>query len=202
MKRCKITISNSLDEYIIRDVIREGARIDSFGVGERLITAKSEPVFGGVYKLSALESNGRIIPKIKISENVEKITNPGFKTLYRLFDKKTGKALADVMTVDGEVISDDQEYYEIFDQNAVWKRKKLRNYHAVNLRRQIFDHGKLVYENPSIDEIKKYCAEQVSTLWDEMLRFENPQTYYVDLSQKLYDMKQQMLSEHHARTED
>ncbi len=202
LTECKITISNSLDEYIIRDVIREGAQIDSFGVGERLITAKSEPVFGGVYKLSALESDGRIIPKIKISENVEKITNPGFKTLYRLFDKKTGKALADVMTVDGEVISDDQEYYEIFDQNAVWKRKKLRNYHAVNLRRQIFDHGKLVYENPSIDEIKKYCAEQVSTLWDEMLRFENPQTYYVDLSQKLYDMKQQMLSEHHARTED
>ena len=192
-----ITISNSLDEYIIRDVIREGACIDSFGVGERLITAKSEPVFGGVYKLSAVEKDGVIIPKIKISENVEKITNPGFKTLYRLFDKTTGEALADVITTDGEVI-EDWESYEIFDPNAIWKRKTLHNYHAVNIRRQIFDHGRLVYENPNVHEIKKFCAEQIKTLWPEMLRFDRPQTYYVDLSQKLFDLKQKMLLDHNA----
>lgn len=192
-----ITISNSLDEYIIRDVIREGACIDSFGVGERLITAKSEPVFGGVYKLSAVEKDGVIIPKIKISENVEKITNPGFKTLYRLFDKATGEALADVITTDGEVI-EDGDSYEIFDPNAIWKRKTLHNYHAVNIRKQIFAGGKLVYKNPDVHEIKKYCAEQVKTLWPEMLRFDRPQTYYVDLSQKLFDLKQKMLLDHNA----
>lgn len=201
LEDCGITVSNSLDEYIIRDVIMEGARIDSFGVGERLITAKSEPVFGGVYKLAAVEADGRIIPRIKISENVEKITNPGFKTLYRLYDRESGKALADVMTVDGEVIEDsegeDGRAYEIFDPNAVWKRKRLRNFHAVNLRRQLFRHGELVYDNPDIDTIKKYCAAQIETLWETMLRFENPQTYYVDLSQKLYDMKHQMLAEYH-----
>lgn len=195
LKDCKITISNSLDEYIIRDVILEGAQIDAFGVGERLITAKSEPVFGGVYKLSALEVNGTIIPKIKISENVEKITNPGFKTLYRLYDKTNHKALADVMTVDGETIPE-VDGYEIFDPNAVWKRKKLSNFEAKNLRVQLFDHGKCVYECPDIDTIKQYCKDQIDTLWDETLRFENPQTYYVDLSQKLYDMKRELIEEH------
>lgn len=195
LKDCKITISNSLDEYIIRDVILEGAQIDAFGVGERLITAKSEPVFGGVYKLSALEVNGTIIPKIKISENVEKITNPGFKTLYRLYDKTNHKALADVMTVDGETIPE-VDGYEIFDPNAVWKRKKLSNFEAKNLRVQLFDQGKCVYECPDIDTIKQYCKDQIDTLWDETLRFENPQTYYVDLSQKLYDMKRELIEEH------
>lgn len=198
LQDCSITISNSLDEYIISDVIREGAVIDSFGVGERLITAKSEPVFGGVYKLGALEKDGKIIPKIKISENVEKITNPGFKTLYRFFDKDSGKALADVITLDGEIITDADGEYEIFDQNATWKRKMLTNFHVINLRKQIYAAGKRVYENPSIQEIKEFCGKQVDTLWDEMLRFENPQTYYVDLSRKLYDLKQKMLAEHHA----
>lgn len=197
LEDCKITISNSLDEYIIRDVINEGAQVDSFGVGERLITAKSQPVFGGVYKLAAVEIDGEIIPKIKISENIEKITNPGFKTLYRLYDKETGKALADVMTLDGETIPE-EDGYEIFDPNAVWKRKTLNNFYAKNLRVQLFDAGKCVYESPSIDEIKDYCAAQIDTLWDEMLRFENPQTYYVDLSQNLYDLKQRLLSENHA----
>lgn len=197
LQDCKITISNSLDEFIIRDVINEGACVDSFGVGERLITAKSEPVFGGVYKLAAIEIDGKIIPKIKISENVEKITNPGFKTLYRFYDKTTGKALADVMTLDGETIPE-EDGYEIFDPNAVWKRKTLNNFTVKNLRVQLFDKGECVYESPSVDEIRKYCAEQIDTLWEEMLRFESPQTYYVDLSQKLYDLKQRLLKENHA----
>lgn len=193
LPECTITISNSLDEYIIRDVINEGAVIDSFGVGERLITARSEPVFGGVYKLAAVEVDGKIIPKIKISENVEKITNPGFKTLYRLFDNETGKVLADVMTLDGEEIVDDGNY-EIFDPTAVWKRKKLTNFTAKNIRVQLFDKGHCVYECPDIKTIKEYCKEQIDTLWTESLRFENPQTYYVDLSQNLYDLKMNLLS--------
>lgn len=198
LQDCAITVSNSLDEYIIRDVILEGAKIDSFGVGERLITAKSQPVFGGVYKLIALEKDGVIIPKIKISENIEKITNPGFKTLYRLYDKDNHKALADVMTLDGETIPE-EDGYEIFDPNAIWKKKKLNNFYAKNIRVQIFDKGECVYECPSIEEVKAYCQQQMDTLWDETLRFENPQTYYVDLSQKLWDMKSQLLEEMSVR---
>lgn len=195
LEECKIVVSNSLDEYIIRDVILEGACVDSFGVGERLITAKSEPVYGGVYKLAALETNGELIPKIKISENVEKITNPGFKGLFRLYDKTTGKARGDVITVAGETIPEQDEYV-IFDPNAVWKKTKVTNYTVRNLQVPIFKEGKCVYESPSIEEIKAYCKEQVDTLWDETLRFENPQTYYVDLSQKLWNMKNRLLEEH------
>lgn len=195
LQDCKIVVSNSLDEYIIRDVILEGACIDSFGVGERLITAKSEPVYGGVYKLAALETNGELIPKIKISENVEKITNPGFKGLFRLYDKTTGKARGDVITVAGETIPEQDEYV-IFDPNAVWKKTRVTNYTVRNLQVPIFKEGKCVYESPSIEEIKAYCKEQIDTLWDETLRFENPQTYYVDLSQKLWDMKNRLLEEH------
>ena len=198
LQDCTITISNSLDEYLIRDVIMEGAKIDSFGVGERMITAKSEPVFGGVYKLCALEKDGVIIPKIKISENVEKITNPGFKTLYRLYDKDSNKAIADVLTLDGETIPE-EDGYEIFDPNAVWKKKKLKNFYAKNLRVQLFKEGKCVYECPPIEEVKEYCKDQVETLWEETLRFENPQTYYVDLSQKLWDVKNELLEEHSDR---
>ena len=192
---CKIVVSNSLDEYIIRDVILEGACIDSFGVGERMITAKSEPVFGGVYKLAALETNGELIPKIKISENVEKITNPGFKGLFRLYDKTTGKARGDVITVAGETIPEQDEYV-IFDPNAVWKKTRVTNYTVRNLQVPIFKGGKCVYQSPSIEEIREYCKEQIDTLWDETLRFENPQTYYVDLSQKLWDMKNRLLEEY------
>ena len=194
---CTIVVSNSLDEYIIRDVILEGAQINSFGVGERLITAKSEPVFGGVYKLAALEKNGVLTPKIKISENVEKITNPGFKGLYRLYSKDTGKARGDVITLAEETIPV-QDSYEIFDPNAVWKKTRIRNYEVRNLHVPIFEQGKCVYESPDIETIKKYCQEQMETLWDETLRFENPQTYYVDLSQKLWDMKNRLLQEHAA----
>ncbi|MGI6257394.1 MAG: nicotinate phosphoribosyltransferase [Anaerovoracaceae bacterium] len=195
LPECKIVVSNSLDEYIIRDVIIQGACIDSFGVGERLITARSEPVFGGVYKLSALEKDGKMIPKMKISENVEKITNPGFKTLYRFFDKDTHRAIADLIILDEEG-PPEGESFEIFDPNAIWKRKTITNFYVKNLRVQLFDKGKRVYELPTIDEIRDYCSEQVGALWEEMLRFENPQTYYVDLSQKLWDMKTRMIEEY------
>lgn len=192
LKECKIVVSNSLDEYLIQDVLAEGACIDSFGVGERLITAKSQPVFGGVYKLVALEKDGKMIPKIKVSENVEKITNPGFKTLFRLYDKDINRAIADVITLDEETIPEGDEY-EIFDPQNVWKRKKVSNFIAKNLRVQLFDKGKLVYNPPSIDEIREYCASQVAALWDEMLRFENPQTYYVDLSHDLWELKKDLI---------
>ena len=192
---CQIVVSNSLDEYIIRDVIMEGACIDAFGVGERLITAKSQPVFGGVYKLVALETDGVVVPKIKISENVEKITNPGFKNLFRLYDKDTGKARGDVITLAQETVPE-QDEYEIFDPNAVWKRTTITNYVVRDLHVQLFDKGECVYESPSVDEIREYCQQQLETLWGETLRFENPQTYYVDLSQRLWDMKNNLLSGH------
>jgi len=190
---CNIVVSNSLDEYIIRDVISEGAMIDSFGVGERLITAKSEPVFGGVYKLSGLNMDGEMMPKIKLSENVEKITNPGFKKLYRFYSKETEKMLGDVITLFDEVI-DESKPYTIFDPNAIWKKKELTNYHAKNLRIQIFDKGKCIYESPDIEDIKAYCASEIETLWRETLRFENPQIYYVDLSAKLWEIKHDLIN--------
>jgi len=190
---CKIVVSNSLDEYIIRDVISEGAKIDSFGVGERLITAKSEPVFGGVYKLSGLDMDGKMMPKIKLSENVEKITNPGFKKLYRFYSKETKKMLGDVITLFDEVI-DESKSYTIFDPNAIWKKKELTNYYVRDLRTQIFDKGQCVYESPDIEDIKSYCESEIETLWSETLRFENPQTYYVDLSQDLWEIKHDLIN--------
>lgn len=192
---CKIIASNSLDEYIIRDMLLQGAQIDSFGVGERLITSKSDPVLGGVYKLVALEENGKIIPKIKLSENVSKITTPCFKQLYRLYSGENNKAIADVVTLHDEVI-DDTKDYEIFDPAYTWKRKTVTNFYAKPLLRKIFDHGKFVYDSLSTQEIKEYCNEQIETIWDEVKRFENPHRYYVDLSQKLWDIKNSMLSEH------
>ncbi len=193
MSTCKIVASNSLDEYIIRDLLLQGARIDVFGVGERLITSKSEPVFGGVYKLCAVEDeNGTIIPKIKISENIAKITNPHFKKVYRLFEKQTGKAIADLLCVHDEVI-DETKPLELFDPDATWKRKKIVDFTARELLVPIFENGKLVYRSPNIEEIKAYCSQQVHTLWDEVKRFENPHRYYVDLSQKLWDIKHKLL---------
>ena len=194
LEDCHIVISNSLDENIIRSVILEGACIDSFGVGEKLITAKSEPVFGGVYKLVAMEKGGKVIPKIKISENTEKITNPGFKKLYRLFDKDTHRLLGDIIALSHEE-PPSGEFVEIFDPNAVWKRKKITNYYAKDLREQIFDKGKCVYQSPPIDEIKAYCAEQQDRMWDEMKRFDHPQVYYVDLSHELWELKRRMIEE-------
>ena len=190
---CAISVSNSLDEYIIRDILRQGAKIDLFGVGERLITARSEPVFGGVYKLAAVEeADGTIVPKIKISENVVKITNPHYKKLYRFFAKDTGKAIADYMTVYDEVV-DDTKDMEIFDPDATWKTKRVYNFTARELQVPIFKGGELVYKMPALEEIRTYCAQQVDTLWDEVKRFDNPQTYYVDLSQKLWDVKYGLL---------
>ena len=190
---CKISVSNSLDEYIIRDLLRQGAQIDMFGVGERLITAKSEPVFGGVYKLAAIEEpDGTVVPKIKISENVEKITNPHHKKLYRFYAKDTGKAIADYLTVYDEVV-DDSKDMTIFDPDATWKTKRVYNFTARELQVPVFKDGKLVYKLPSLEEIRAYCLAQVDTLWDEVKRFDNPQTYFVDLSQKLWDIKYDLL---------
>ena len=190
---CKIVASNSLDEYIIRDMLIQGAKIDLFGVGERLITSKSNPVMGGVYKLVAIEKEDGIIePKIKISENVAKITTPCFKQVYRLYDKDTDKAIADVVTLHGESI-DDTVPYELFDPEHTWKRKLVKNYYARPLMEQIFKNGKCVYDAPSVKEIRKYCDKQLDTLWDELKRFENPHKYYVDLSQKLWEIKNNLL---------
>ena len=190
---CKISASNSLDEYIIQDILRQGAKVDLFGVGERMITSKSDPVFGGVYKLAAIEKeDGTIVPKIKISENVGKITNPHFKKVYRIFDKATGKAEADYITVWDEVIEEGQPL-ELFDPDATWKRRTYTDYTIKPLQEKIFDHGELVYQQPTLPEIQKYCREQIDTLWDEVKRFENPHNYYVDLSQKLWDIKQNLL---------
>ncbi len=191
---CKIVVSNSLDEYIIRDTLMQGACIDSFGVGERLITSRSEPVFGGVYKLVAIESGGEIVPRIKLSENVAKITTPGFKNLYRLFTDE-GKAIADVITLHEETI-DDTKPYTIFDPNYTWKKKKLSGFNAKPLLKKIYDNGKRVYDSPSIKEIREYCSSQVDTLWDEVKRFENPHEYYVDLSENLWNMKQELLNKY------
>ena len=197
-KDCAIVASNSLDEYIIRDILSQGACVDSFGVGERLITSRSEPVFGGVYKLSAVEEDGKIIPKIKVSENVEKITNPAFKQVWRLYDRDSGKALADVITLHDEEINDN-EPYEIFDPEYTWKRKTVTNFRARKLMVKIFDKGRCVYESPDLHTIRDYCREQVDTLWEEVKRFENPHRYYVDLSQKLWDIRAKLLHEYSMR---
>ena len=190
---CKISVSNSLDEYIIKDILAQGARIDLFGVGERMITAKSEPVFGGVYKVCAVEDEaGQIIPKIKVSENVGKITNPHYKKLWRFYGRDTGKAIADYLSVWDETV-DDSGDFEIFDPEAVWKRKTVYNFEAKELQVPIFRSGELVYKLPGLEEIRAYCEQQVNTLWDEVKRFDNPHSYYVDLSQKLWDIKQSML---------
>lgn len=188
---CKIVASNSLDEYIIRDLLYQGANIDSFGVGERLITSKSCPVFGGVYKLVAVEKDNEVLPKIKISENIGKITTPHFKKIYRLFEKATDKAIADYLTVYDEKIPEDE--IELFDPEAIWKRKVINDYYYEELLIPVFLDGKKVYETPSLNEIRDYCLNQVNRLWDEVKRFENPHNYYVDLSQKLWDVKHNLL---------
>ena len=190
---CQISASNSLDEYIIRDLLRQGAQVDLFGVGERMITASSQPVFGGVYKLAAVEdAQGNIIPKIKVSENVDKITNPHFKKVYRIFDRKTGKAEADYIAVWDEQV-DASAPLELFDPQATWKRKTYTDFTNRELQVPVFRKGQLVYRRPDLKEIQAYCREQVDTLWDEVKRFENPHNYYVDLSQKLWDIKQALL---------
>ena len=193
---CRIVVSNSLDEYIIRELIRQGAEVDAFGVGERLITAKSDPVFGGVYKLCATErEDGTILPKIKISENVGKITTPHFKKIYRLRGRETGKAEADLICVYDEVV-DDSKPIELFDPQHTWKRKTLENFTATELQVQVFRNGEQVYELPTLSEIRRHCAEEIEGMWDEVRRFTNPHNYYVDLSEKLWQIKHDMIAEH------
>ena len=193
LTECKIVASNSLDEYIIRDLLLQGAKIDSFGVGERLITSKSEPVFGGVYKLAAVEDKaGNIIPKIKISANPAKITTPHFKKVYRLFDNESGKAFADLITLHDETVEEGKPL-ELFDPDATWKRSVFTNFTAKELLVPVFRAGKRVYDSPPIAEMRAYCAGQIDLLWDEVKRFENPHNYYVDLSQKLWDIQQELL---------
>ena len=192
---CTISASNSLDENLITDLLLQGARIDCFGVGERLITARSEPVFGCVYKLAAVEdTDGTIRPKIKISENVAKITTPHYKKLYRFYGNDTGKAIADYLTVYDETV-DDSKPLTIFDPDATWKKKEVYNFTARELQVPVFQHGELVYDLPSLPEIRAYCLAQVDTLWDEVKRFDNPHKYYVDLSQKLWDVKHGLLEQ-------
>lgn len=192
---CTITVSNSLDERLITELLRQGAKIDSFGVGERLITSSSTPVFGGVYKLCAVEdADGKVIPKIKVSENVGKITNPGFKKVYRLFDRATGMAEADYICLRDETV-DDTKPLELCDPDVRWKRKTLEGFRAEELQKPIFINGELVYQEPTLKEIKTHCAYAVSTLWEEVKRFDNPHRYYVDLSPKLMELKDGMLAE-------
>lgn len=192
---CTITVSNSLDERLITELLHQGAKIDSFGVGERLITAKSSPVFGGVYKLCAVENaQGELIPKIKVSENVGKITNPGFKKVYRFFNRDTGMAEADYICLRHETV-DDAQPLEICDPQARWKRKLMENFRAVELQVPVFEKGKLVYELPTLEQIKRNCAYQVSTLWPEVKRFDYPHQYYVDLSEELMELKDRMLAD-------
>ena len=189
---CKIVASNALDEHLIRDLLMQGAQVDTFGVGERMITSKSAPVFGGVYKLVAIENDkGEIVPKIKLSENTTKITNPHFKKVYRLYDNETGKAIADEICLHDEVI-DTAKPHVIFDPDATWKQKTLTNFSVRELQVPIFKNGKRVYTSPSISEIRDYCAREVESLWDEVKRFENPHRYYVDLSKKLWDIKKEL----------
>jgi nicotinate phosphoribosyltransferase len=193
LHNCKIVASNALDEWLIRDLLMQGARIDTFGVGEKLITASSEPVFGGVYKLVAIEDEtGSVLPRIKISEHPDKITNPHFKKVYRIFRKATGKAIADQICVWDETI-DESQPLELFDPKATWKRNKVSGFYVQELQIPIFRQGKLVYQQPKLAEMRRYCAEQLDTLWDEVKRFENPHRYAVDLSWKLWYIKEDLL---------
>lgn len=193
-KDAKIVASNSLDEFKIISLLNQGAEIDSFGIGERLITSKSDPVFGGVYKLVGIYDDDKLVSKIKVSENVEKITTPGFKNVYRLYDKKTGKAEADYISLREEEM-DDSKPLVIFDPLFTWKMKKMDNYKARLMQEKIFENGKLIYEEPSLDEIAKYCKSELDSMWEEVKRFDTPHNYYVDLSQDLWNLKQNLILE-------
>lgn len=193
---CKIVASNSLDEHTITSLFNQGAKIDLFGVGERLVTSKAEPVFGGVYKLVAVENeNKQPEARIKLSENVEKVSNPGHKKVYRFFDKDTNKAICDVITLAHEVI-DINKPYTIFDPVHIWKKKKLKNFYVKELQVPIFKNGEVVYKSPCLADIRTYCLSQVSTLWEEVTRFENPHTFYVDLSKELWTLKDEMIKKY------
>ena len=178
----------------MRDLILQGAQVTNFGIGENIITSKSDPVFGGVYKLAAVKDGGRYLPKIKISETAEKTTIPHLKNLYRIYDNDTGKAMADYITMADETV-DVTDGITLFDPVETWKKRTFTNVRAERLNRPIYVNGKRVYENPPLRDIRDFCAAQVATLWDEVTRFENPHRYYVDLSQKLWDERQRLLTE-------
>lgn len=198
---CHIMVTNSLDEYLIRDMLLQGAKVDTFGVGERLITSSSSPVFGGVYKLSAVESEGRMVSRVKISDNIQKLTLPGMKTVYRLFDREVGKAIADLITMSDEQLDENQPY-ELFDPDHTWKRKTVSGFVARRLQQPVFLGGRCVMHCPTLPEIQAYCRRQVEHLWEEVLRFENPHNYYVDLSKKLWDERQTLLERHAGKPAD
>lgn len=189
---CDIYASNSLDETLIKDMLNQGAKIDGFIVGERLISSASSPVLDGVYKLCETENNGEKTPAIMVGNNVSKITTPCSKRVWRLFDMETGKAIADVLTLDSESIENDKTY-SLFDPDFTWKRKTVDNFVARELLVPVFKNGECVYRLPTLEEIRSYCNEQVSTLWEEVTRFENPHRYYVDFSGKLWGIKQSLI---------
>ena len=192
LKDCKIIVSNALDENLIRDLLDQGAIIDGFGVGDNLITSHNDPVLNGVFKLVATEHDGTIIPRIKISENVEKITTPHFKKIYRIYGND-GMAVADLICIHDEVL-DPTKPLELFDPSATWKRKTMTDYTAKELMVKVIENGELVYELPSLTEIREHCAKELDPLWDEVKRFANPHRYYVDLSQRLWDVKKDLIS--------
>ena len=192
LPNCKIVVSNALDERLIKTLLEQGAPIDIFGVGERLITAKSDPVFGSVYKLVAVENESNIIPKIKISDNIEKITTPHFKKVYRIYSN--GKAEADLITVYDEKINKN-EPLTIFDSLSTWKTKTYTKYDLKELHQVIFKSGKRVYDLPNIEQIREFAKSELNSLWDEVRRFDYPHKYYVDLSDKLWRIKQNLINQ-------
>jgi len=189
---CDIYASNSLDEILIKDMLNQGAKIDGFIVGEKLLTSASSPVLDGVYKLCETEKDGIKTPAIMVSNNVSKITTPCSKRVWRLFDMETGKAIADVLTLDSESI-DDEKTYSLFDPDFTWKRKTVDNFVAREMLVKVFDKGECVYSCPTLEDVRAYCNEQVSALWEEVTRFENPHKYYVDFSGKLWGIKQSLI---------
>ncbi len=197
----KILASNSINEYIIRDLQIQNAAIDGYGIGEKLITATSDPVFGGVYKLVAIKKDGNFVPRIKLSESVEKMTTPHLKKLYRVYDIETGYAEADLICMHDEK-PDETKPLTIFDPIETWKRTTFKNYRLEPLHKKIFDRGELCYQSPSIEEIRKYCLDSIDMLWDEVVRMENPHTYYVDLSKKLWDERYRLLTEKQNEMEE
>ena len=190
----KICASSDLDEKLIRDLKLQGAKIDIWGVGTKLITSENCPALGGVYKLAAREHNGKWMPKIKISENVWKITNPGYKKVVRIYSNATDKALADLIMLDEENV-DKTKPLEIFDQHETWKRKKLTNLYTKDLLIPIFIDGKCVYESPDVMDIRENALKELDTFWDEYKRVTNPHVYKVDLSFKLWQLKQELLKQ-------
>lgn len=189
---CDIYASNSLDETLIKDMLNQGAKIDGFIIGEKLLTSSSSPVFDGVYKLCETEENGVKAPAIMVSNNVSKITTPCSKRVWRLFDMESGKAIADVLTLDSENLSN-EKVYSLFDPDFTWKRKTVDNFVARELLVPVFKNGECIYRHPELSKISAYCREQVASLWEEVTRFENPHKYYVDFSGELWGIKQSLI---------